>query len=103
MIQCVGSRNDEHPYCSRICCSMAIKNALAIKKKNPDANIYILYRDIRTYGFREKYYRRPVTPESCLSGMTKKSRRRSPGDNGLLVSLDSPDFTTIEIEADMSC
>ena len=56
MIQCVGSRNEETPYCSRICCSMAVKNALHIKKKNPDANIYVLYRDIRTYGFREKYY-----------------------------------------------
>jgi heterodisulfide reductase subunit A-like polyferredoxin len=58
MIQCVGSRNDKHPYCSRICCSQAIKNALKIKNKNPDINIYILYRDIRTYGFREEYYRK---------------------------------------------
>jgi heterodisulfide reductase subunit A-like polyferredoxin len=53
MIQCVGSRNDDHPYCSRICCSEAIKNALEFKKINPDAAVYILYRDIRTYGFRE--------------------------------------------------
>jgi heterodisulfide reductase subunit A-like polyferredoxin len=53
MIQCVGSRNDEHPYCSRVCCSEALKNALRFKETNPDASIYILYRDIRTYGFRE--------------------------------------------------
>jgi heterodisulfide reductase subunit A-like polyferredoxin len=58
MIQCVGSRDDKHPYCSRVCCSQAIKNALKIKKKNPNINIYILYRDIRTYGFREEYYRK---------------------------------------------
>ena len=58
MIQCVGSRNDEHPYCSRVCCSQAIKNALKMKEINPDINIYILYRDIRTYGFREDYYRK---------------------------------------------
>ncbi len=56
MIQCVGSRNDERPYCSRICCQTAIKNALKIKDVNPDANVIILYRDIRTYGFMEKYY-----------------------------------------------
>jgi heterodisulfide reductase subunit A-like polyferredoxin len=56
MIQCVGSRNDERPYCSRICCSEAIKNALKLKSINPEVNIYILYRDIRTYGFKEDYY-----------------------------------------------
>jgi heterodisulfide reductase subunit A-like polyferredoxin len=53
MIQCVGSRNDDHPYCSRVCCSEALKNALRFKELNPDAVIYVLYRDIRTYGFRE--------------------------------------------------
>jgi heterodisulfide reductase subunit A-like polyferredoxin len=56
MIQCVGSRNDERPYCSRICCSEAIKNALKLKSMNQGINIYILYRDIRTYGFKEDYY-----------------------------------------------
>jgi heterodisulfide reductase subunit A-like polyferredoxin len=56
MIQCVGSRNDENPNCSRICCQSAIKNALHIKKVNPDAQIFILYRDMRTYGFLEEYY-----------------------------------------------
>jgi heterodisulfide reductase subunit A len=58
MIQCVGSRNDERPYCSRICCSEAIKNALRLKSMNPEANVYILYRDIRSYGFKEDYYRK---------------------------------------------
>jgi len=56
MIQCIGSRNQENPNCSRICCQSAIKNALHIKKLNPDAEIYILYRDIRTYGMLEEYY-----------------------------------------------
>jgi len=56
MIQCVNCRNDSHPYCSRICCIHAVKNALKLKELNPDVNIYILYRDIRTYGFYEKYY-----------------------------------------------
>ena len=56
MIQCVGSRNDEHPYCSRVCCTQAIKNAIRLKELNPKVNIFILYRDIRTYGFQEMYY-----------------------------------------------
>jgi len=56
MIQCVGSRTPERPNCSRICCSVAIKNALNIKEKNPDAKVTILYRDIRTYGLLERYY-----------------------------------------------
>ncbi|UCD08591.1 MAG: CoB--CoM heterodisulfide reductase iron-sulfur subunit A family protein [Dehalococcoidales bacterium] len=56
MIQCVGSRNAERPYCSRICCSQAIKNSLEIKKQNPDCRVYVLYRDIMSYGFLEEYY-----------------------------------------------
>jgi heterodisulfide reductase subunit A len=56
MIQCVGSRTPERPNCSRICCSVAVKNALKIKEKNPDAKVTILYRDIRTYGLMERYY-----------------------------------------------
>jgi heterodisulfide reductase subunit A-like polyferredoxin len=57
MIQCVGSRNEENPNCSRICCQSAVKNALHIKELNPDANVFILYRDLRTYGLLEDYYR----------------------------------------------
>jgi heterodisulfide reductase subunit A len=56
MIQCVGSRDEDHPYCSRICCGHAVKNALKLKGKNPGMNIYVLYRDVRTYGFYETYY-----------------------------------------------
>ncbi len=58
MIQCVGSRENDNLYCSRVCCSGAIKNALRIKESNPNANIFILYRDIRTYGFKEQYYQK---------------------------------------------
>jgi homotetrameric NADPH-dependent glutamate synthase len=56
MIQCVDSRNDERPYCSRVCCNRAINNALKLKEIRPEMDIYILYRDVRTYGFNEKYY-----------------------------------------------
>ncbi|MFP4571520.1 MAG: FAD-dependent oxidoreductase [Desulfobacterales bacterium] len=57
MIQCVGSREPGNPNCSRICCQSAVKNALRIKDANPDTQVYIIYRDIRTYGFYEDYYR----------------------------------------------
>ena len=56
IIQCVGSRNDEHPNCSRICCSTAMANAIKLKKEHPSTNVFVLYRDIRTYGFREEHY-----------------------------------------------
>lgn len=58
MIQCVGSREEPNNYCSRICCQDAIKNAIAIKEKLPEAQVTILYRDIRTYGLREDYYKK---------------------------------------------
>lgn len=56
MIQCVGSRNDDNPECSRVCCQNAVKNALHIKELSPETQVYILYRDIRTYGLLESYY-----------------------------------------------
>lgn len=58
MIQCVGSRGEDLSYCSKVCCGQAVKNALRILEKHPKANIYILYRDIRTYGFMEDYYKK---------------------------------------------
>jgi len=57
MIQCVGSREPESLYCSRVCCTAAVKNSLRLKSLNPDAEVSILYRDIRTFGLRESYYR----------------------------------------------
>lgn len=57
MIQCVGSRTAENPNCSRICCAEAVKNAIAFKTARPDAKVYVLYRDLRTYGLMERYYR----------------------------------------------
>jgi heterodisulfide reductase subunit A-like polyferredoxin len=56
-IQCVGSREPERPYCSKVCCTHSIQSALKLKEMNPDMDVYILYRDIRTYGQREALYR----------------------------------------------
>ncbi|MGB6063502.1 MAG: NAD(P)-binding protein [Desulfomonilaceae bacterium] len=55
-IQCVGSRCQERPWCSKVCCNHTVKDAIALKEANPNANIYVLYRDIRTYGLNEPYY-----------------------------------------------
>jgi heterodisulfide reductase subunit A-like polyferredoxin len=57
-IQCVGSREPERPYCSRVCCTHTIESALHLKELNPEMNVYVLYRDIRTYGERESLYRK---------------------------------------------
>jgi len=64
MIQCVGARNEERPNCARICCGQAIKNALKIKEANQEAEVYILYKDMRAYGFKEDYYR-----EAAMKGV----------------------------------
>ena len=56
MIQCVESRTPEHPYCSRVCCSEALKNAITLKQRYPQVEVVIPYRDIRSYGLREEFY-----------------------------------------------
>jgi heterodisulfide reductase subunit A len=58
MIQCVGSRSPENPNCSRICCQSAVKNALRVLDVNPQTQVFVLYRQMRTYGFQEDYYRK---------------------------------------------
>ena len=65
-IQCVGSRDEERPYCSRVCCSHSVKSALKLKELKPDMDIYVLYRDMRTFGFKEDYYKEGRRPWSHL-------------------------------------
>jgi len=101
MIQCASSRNDERPYCSRLCCSMAIKNALKMKKQNPGVNIFVLYRDVRTYGFREKYYQQAREAGVIFIRYTRETPPVVSHGDGLTVTVNSPDFPeSIEIEAD---
>jgi heterodisulfide reductase subunit A2 len=57
LIQCVGSREPERPYCSKVCCTHSVKSALKLKEMDPEARVYVLYRDIRTYGQREELYK----------------------------------------------
>ena len=56
-VQCVGSRIPQRPYCSKVCCTQSIKSALSLKSKNPAMDIFVLYRDLRSYGLREDLYR----------------------------------------------
>ncbi|MFH0941960.1 MAG: FAD-dependent oxidoreductase, partial [Chloroflexota bacterium] len=58
MIQCVGSREEDHNYCSRICCTHAVRNAISLKDARPETEVYILYRDMRTYGLQELDYQK---------------------------------------------
>jgi heterodisulfide reductase subunit A len=57
-IQCVGSRIEERPYCSKVCCTHSIRNALNLKERHPDMDVFVLYRDMRSYGLREDLYRK---------------------------------------------
>jgi len=57
-IQCVGSRDEKRPYCSKVCCTASVSQAIAVKEQNPDTNVFILYRDMRTFGERELLYKK---------------------------------------------
>jgi heterodisulfide reductase subunit A len=108
MIQCVGCRNEERNYCSKICCGESVKNALKLKEINPDVDIYILFRDMRTYGFKEDYYREaaskgvkfiryePQDPPVVEPGKSEEGRE--------VLKVIAPDYVLgkkIEIDADI--
>ncbi len=57
-IQCVGSRNEEHPYCSRVCCTHTMEQIIRLKEINPELEVFVLYRDVRTFGARELLYQK---------------------------------------------
>jgi len=103
MIQCVGSRDEERPYCSRICCSEAVKNALKVKELYPETNIYILYRDVRTYGFREGYYTKARQQNVVFMRYEEdKKPEVSKNGDGLAVEIfDQALKMPIELSADL--
>jgi heterodisulfide reductase subunit A len=108
MIQCVGCRNEERNYCSRICCSESIKNALKLKEINPKMDIYVLFRDVRTYGYSEDYYREaadkgvkfiryePQEKPEVIAGESEEGRP--------VLKVTVPDYilgSKLEIDADI--
>jgi heterodisulfide reductase subunit A len=103
MIQCVGSRDEERPYCSRICCSGAVKNALKVKELSPETNLYVLYRDIRTYGFKESYYTkaRQLGVRFMRYESDRKPEVTQNGDGLAVEVFDQSLKMPIEISADL--
>jgi heterodisulfide reductase subunit A len=109
MIQCAGSREPQRPYCSRVCCTQAVKNALKLKELRPDLDIYILYREVRTYGFREAYYQaardagvifvRYELPE--LPGGTQKPIVQAGGDRLQVTVSDPITGQSLDLAADL--
>ncbi|HHY93954.1 MAG TPA: CoB--CoM heterodisulfide reductase iron-sulfur subunit A family protein, partial [Firmicutes bacterium] len=102
-IQCVGSRNQERNYCSRVCCAQTVKNALWLKRLQPDTQVVVLYRDMRSYGFLEKYYR-----EARGAGIAFLPYRedRPPvldraGERLSLKTVDEPSGRLVELQPDL--
>jgi len=92
MIQCVGCRQEDRNYCSRVCCSQAVKNALKLKEMNPEMDITILYRDMRTYGFKEDYYREAAEKDV-------KFVRYEPGDKPEIQAVEEEGKPVLRITA----
>ena len=102
-IQCVGSREKDRPYCSRVCCSHSIESALEIKKRNPDAKVFILYRDIRTYGEREYLYEEARRKGVIFIryNVDEKPVVTKDGDNLIVKVKDHITGLPLEIETDL--
>ncbi|HUW37885.1 MAG TPA: FAD-dependent oxidoreductase, partial [Rhodocyclaceae bacterium] len=92
MIQCVGCRQEDRNYCSRVCCSGAMKNALKLKALKPDAEIYVLFRDMRTYGFKEDLYRE-------ASNRDVKFIRYEPGDKPVVEAVEEGGRSFLRVTA----
>jgi len=102
-IQCVGSREPQRPYCSRVCCTHSIESALHLKELNPDMNIYILYRDIRTYGEREYIYRKARLEGILFLQYSKDQKPKvTAAQDGLVIEvMDHNLGQTVEMKADL--
>jgi heterodisulfide reductase subunit A-like polyferredoxin len=104
MIQCVGSRNDDNPNCSRICCQNAVKNAIAVKEQSPDTDVFVLYRDMRTYAMLEEYYTKARKMGVIFSRFSKDDppKVEKLANGGLSVTfMDHVLGQYIEAEADL--
>jgi heterodisulfide reductase subunit A2 len=107
MIQCVGCRDEDRNYCSRVCCSHAIKNALRLKERKPGMNIYVLFRDMRTYGRKEDYYREAADKGVSFIRYTPEAKpevreAKEDGRDVLKVNVFDPILgKNIELDADV--
>jgi len=104
-IQCVGSRDDERPYCSKVCCTHTVESALELKKRNPDINIVVLYRDMRTYGKREDLYRAARAAGVIFVRYSRDEKPVVTADGGRVdVRFRDPILDrTLTVQADLLC
>ena len=102
-IQCVGSREPDRPYCSRVCCTHSVESALEVKKRNPDADVIVLYRDIRTYGERERKYieARKAGVIFIRYSLDNKPTVRVGEDSVIINATDHVLGQPVEIDADV--
>ncbi|HEY40709.1 MAG TPA: CoB--CoM heterodisulfide reductase iron-sulfur subunit A family protein [Dehalococcoidia bacterium] len=103
MIQCVGSRDEEHPYCNRTCCSDAVINALKIKEDKPETEVYVLNRDVMTYAFREEYYSKAREAGVLFIRFNQDSPPEvNATDSAITIRVDDPVLPgKLEIDADL--
>lgn len=101
-IQCVGSRDNHRPYCSRVCCTSAVKNAISLKKLNPTMNVFVLNRDIRTYADRELLYKQARDLGIIFISYTLDSKPdvSKQGDDIAVNTFDPISGYPLEITAD---
>jgi len=102
-IQCVGSREPQRPYCSRVCCTHSVDNALELKKLNPEMDVFVLYRDLRTYGEREALYKnaREAGVIFIRFSLDNKPEVISKGDKLFVRVIDHVIGRPVEIETDL--
>jgi heterodisulfide reductase subunit A len=96
MIQCVGARDKAHPWCNRYCCTEALENALLLKTKNPEMEIFVLFKDMMSYGFREALYSQARDAGVIFIRYADIGEIKVKGDNRLKITAPE-----VELEADL--
>lgn len=99
-LQCAGSRTDENPVCYRVCCTKAVEHAIEIKEKNPDVNVWILHKDIRTYGYNENLYRQARKVGVLFVRIEKDPDITKNGTNVHIKAVEEGTKLIFEIDAD---
>jgi heterodisulfide reductase subunit A len=102
-IQCVGSRIPERPYCNRVCCSHTVENAIRLKRLNPQMEVYVLYRDMRTYGERETLYAkaRELGVHFLRYNVNDPPKVEAAGDKLLINFVDQDLQVPMELRVDL--
>ncbi|MFA5112283.1 MAG: FAD-dependent oxidoreductase, partial [Desulfobaccales bacterium] len=102
-IQCVGSRIPERPYCNRVCCSHSVENAIRLKTQNPEMDVFIIYRDMRTYGERETLYAtaRELGVQFLRYGVDDPPQVEAAGDKIIVRFVDQDLLIPVELTVDL--